>query len=200
MWGIDRLSGGRHSFVRKRLRNGTTAVLTHSAALDRRGRSTLDVLDELGVVPSILFSPEHGLDGVAQAEEAVPSMAHRPAAVDDVSGVPSDRGLPSVISLYGSDKESLSPKDEHLAGINNLVIDLVDVGSRYYTYVWTALLAARKAASLGVHTVILDRPNPLGCDPSQLEGKPQSPDYLSFVGLEPLAIRHGLTIGEVLTH
>jgi uncharacterized protein YbbC (DUF1343 family) len=86
-----------------------------------------------------------------------------------------------------------------LAGISTLVIDLVDVGSRYYTYVWTALLAARKAIELGVHVLILDRPNPIGGDPSHCEGKPQSEGFLSFVGLEPVAIRHGLTLAEILT-
>ncbi|HEX2731970.1 MAG TPA: DUF1343 domain-containing protein [Polyangiaceae bacterium] len=194
MWGIDRLSGGRHSFVRKRLRNGTTAVLTHAAALDRRGRGTLEVLDELGVVPTVLFTPEHGFDGWAQAEESVPSAPAR----DDLA-VQSDRGAPHRVSLYGSDRDSLTPSDEQLNGISALVIDLVDIGSRYYTYVWSALLAARKAASLGVHTVILDRPNPLGSNPEQLEGKPQADGFLSFVGLEPIAIRHGLTIAELLT-
>jgi len=79
-----------------------------------------------------------------------------------------------------------------------LVIDLADVGSRYYTYVWTALLAARAAREAGVHTVVLDRPNPISGDPSTLEGTPQEPGFLSFVGLEPLPIRHALTLGEIL--
>jgi uncharacterized protein YbbC (DUF1343 family) len=64
--------------------------------------------------------------------------------------------------------------------------------------VWTALLAARAAASANLHTLILDRPNPLSGDPSLSEGKPQSPEYLSFVGLEPVPIRHGLTLGELV--
>jgi uncharacterized protein YbbC (DUF1343 family) len=81
-----------------------------------------------------------------------------------------------------------------------LVIDLADVGSRYYTYVGTALLAARAARDAGVHTVVLDRPNPISGDPRTLEGVPQSAGFLSFVGLEPLPIRHALTIGEILTY
>jgi len=80
------------------------------------------------------------------------------------------------------------------------VIDLADVGSRYYTYVWTALLAARAAAKRGIHTVVLDRPNPISGDPATLEGAPQREGFLSFVGLEPLPIRHALTIGEILAH
>jgi uncharacterized protein YbbC (DUF1343 family) len=77
---------------------------------------------------------------------------------------------------------------------------LVDVGSRYYTYVWSALIAARAAAAAGVHTVVLDRPNPISGNPATLEGAPQQPGFLSFVGLEPLPIRHALTLGEILAH
>lgn len=81
-----------------------------------------------------------------------------------------------------------------------MLIDLVDVGSRYYTYVWTALLAARAAEAAGVHTVVLDRPNPISGNPDCLEGAPQEDGFLSFVGLEPLPIRHCLTMGEILVH
>ena len=69
------------------------------------------------------------------------------------------------MSLYGETRESLSPSAEQLSQIDVLVIDLVDVGSRYYTYVWTALLAARAAQAAGVHVVVLDRPNPISGDP-----------------------------------
>jgi uncharacterized protein YbbC (DUF1343 family) len=64
--------------------------------------------------------------------------------------------------------------------------------------VWTALIAARAAAARGIHTLVLDRPNPISGDPETLEGKPQDDDFTSFVGLEPLPIRHALTIGEIL--
>ena len=107
---------------------------------------------------------------------------------------------PQIISLYGTDKASLSPRPEHLEGVDVLVIDLLDVGSRYYTFVWTALLAARAAARAGVHTLVLDRPNPISGDPASVEGAPQSEGYLSFVGLESVPIRHGLTVGEMLAH
>jgi uncharacterized protein YbbC (DUF1343 family) len=186
MWGIDRLSGGQLSSTRKRLRNGGSAVLTHAAAVDRRGRTTLEVLTELGVEPRVVFSPEHGLHGVAQAEEAVLSETIE--------------GRPPLVSLYGSTLESLRPDAAVWEGVETLVIDLVDIGSRYYTYVWTALLAARAAAERGIHTVVLDRPNPLSGDASLAEGKAQSREFLSLVGLEPLPIRHSLTLGEILAH
>jgi uncharacterized protein YbbC (DUF1343 family) len=105
-----------------------------------------------------------------------------------------------IVSLYGDSKQSLTPSAESLEGVNHLVIDLADVGSRYYTFVWTALLAARAAAARGIHTLVLDRPNPISGDPETLEGKPQDDDFTSFVGLEPLPIRHAMTIGEILAH
>lgn len=183
--GIDQLSGNQVASLRRRLRDGRVGVLTHAAAVDRRGRHTLDVLEELGVTPKLIFAPEHGLEAVAQAEEAVASRE-------------SEDGAPPIISLYGRTKEDLSPRRELLDQIDVLLIDLVDVGSRYYTYVWTALLAARAAQAAGVHTVILDRPNPISGDPATLEGAPQATEFLSFVGLEPLPIRHALTLGEIV--
>jgi uncharacterized protein YbbC (DUF1343 family) len=187
LWGIDRLSGGHLANLRRRLRGADVAVLTHAAAVDRRGRSLLAVLEELGIEPRILFTPEHGFDPVAQAEEAVPS--------EDGTEARS-----RVVSLYGTTAESLAPKAEQFEGVQTLVIDLADVGSRYYTYVWTALLTARAAAAAGVHTVVLDRPNPISGDVAVLEGAPQREGFLSFVGLEPLPIRHSMTLGEILAH
>jgi uncharacterized protein YbbC (DUF1343 family) len=180
--GIDQLLSGPYSNLRRRLRDSRVGVLTHAAAVDRRGRATTVVLDELGASPRLLFAPEHGLGAEAQAEEAVDSV----------------EGPTPVVSLYGRRREELSPRAEHLAQIDLLVIDLADIGSRYYTYVWTALLAARAAREAGIHTVVLDRPNPISGDPTTLEGAPQDEGYLSFVGLEPLPIRHALTLGEIL--
>lgn len=146
----------------------------------------LEVLEELGASPSLLLTPEHGLHGVAQAEEAVES-AH------------SEDG-PRIVSLYGANQDSLTPTASDLSQADVLVIDLADVGSRYYTYVWTAWLTVRAAAAAGVHCVVLDRPNPITGDARQAEGVPQDPEFLSFVGLEPLPIRHCLTVGELLAH
>src|SRR4051812_30159428 len=164
MWGIDRLSAGELGNTRRRLRNSAVALLSQASAVDRHGRPVLDVLEELGVRPVRIFAGEHGYDGVAQAEEAVPTLAHEPAerpraalpvfdeangvsaqasraafeagALDTASGPPpnaqdeavaeAELRLPSlppqVISLYGSDRASLSPKPEHLAGIDILLI------------------------------------------------------------------------------
>lgn len=242
MWGIDRLSAGELGNTRRRLRNSSVAILTQASAVDRHGRPVLDVLDDLGVRPIRIFGGEHGFDGVAQAEEAVPSQAALlerrlppPRTADvlaeleqdsedaegDESSLAGDAELsgdaqlglnlfaaepppaapaPQLISLYGADRASLSPQPEHLAGVDVLLIDLMDVGSRYYTFVWTALLAARAAARAGVHTLVLDRPNPISGDPNSIEGAPQAPGYTSFVGLESLPIRHAMTVGELLVH
>jgi uncharacterized protein YbbC (DUF1343 family) len=135
----------------------------------------------------VLFTPEHGFDAIAQAEEPVEHCA-----------AGSETAHTRSISLYGSTRESLCPTEEQLELIDILIIDLVDVGARYYTYVWTALLAARAAAKKGVHVVVLDRPNPLSGHPDVVEGLPQQPEFLSFVGLESLPIRHSMTIGEIL--
>jgi len=182
--GVDQLFNGQLSALRRRLRASRLGVLTHAAAVDRRGRHVLRVLEELGASPRLIFAPEHGLDATAQAEEAVSSE--------------NGEGQTPIISLYGSTKEALTPTPEQLAEIDLLLIDLADVGSRYYTYVWTALLAARAAAAANVHVLVLDRPNPISGDPGTLEGAPQQEGFLSFVGLESLPIRHALTIGEIL--
>lgn len=140
--------------------------------------------------------------------DADDALRSDPAAADPApnerEGAPSEPSSlsqpPEIISLYGSDKASLSPRPEHLAGIDVLLIDLMDVGSRYYTFVWTALLAARAAVQAGVHVLVLDRPNPISGDPSSVEGAPQRPGFTSFVGLEPVPIRHALTVGELLLY
>jgi uncharacterized protein YbbC (DUF1343 family) len=186
--GLDQLLAGPLSTLRRRVRSSRVGLLSHAASIDRRGRHAREVLEELGVSVRLLFAPEHGFDADAQAEVPVAS-SERPEG---------DQALPPVVSLYGKTREELVPSPAHLAEIDLLVIDLADVGSRYYTYVWTALLAARAAREAGVHTVVLDRPNPISGDPSTLEGAPQEPEFLSFVGLEPLPIRHALTLGEIM--
>ncbi|MDF3068372.1 MAG: hypothetical protein K0R38_3973 [Polyangiaceae bacterium] len=188
--GLDQLYSAQIGNLRRRLRGERLAVLTHAAAIDRRGRHLLTVLEELGATPQVIFTPEHGLDADAQAEEPV-KVPSTPGAEEGTPG-------PRIVSLYGDTKERLSPTAEELEGVQLLVIDLADVGSRYYTYVWTALLAARAAAAKGIHTVVLDRPNPISGDPSVLEGAPQREGFTSFVGLEPFPIRHSLTLGEML--
>lgn len=211
MWGIDRLSAGELGNTRRRLRTSKVALLSQSAAVDRRGLPVLDSLEALGVHPVRVFAPEHGFDGSAQAEEAVGARANLTNPSQEATNGQATAGQSSEeqeappapiqwVSLYGQDKASLSPQASHWEGIDMLVIDLVDIGSRYYTYVWTALMAARSAEAAGVHILVLDRPNPISGDPSAIEGAPQQDGFTSFVGLEPLPIRHSMTLAEILVH
>ncbi len=181
--GLDRLA--RAERLVRRLRTVKVGVLAHAASVDRNLRHLGDVLAGLKISPALFFGPEHGYGGEAQDMVGVAS------ASDTRTGAP-------IVSLYGEDFSDLIPKPEHLAEIDVLLIDLADVGARYYTFVWTALLAMRAARDAGVVTVLLDRPNPISGARASVEGKTQAPGFLSFVGLEPLPIRHGLTVGEIL--
>ncbi len=183
--GLDRLP--LHTSLLTLLRGARVGLLAHPASVDRSLSHAADVLHRAGVRPAVFFGPEHGYGGEAQDMVGVAS------AVDARTGAP-------IVSLYGDHFEDLSPRPEQLAGIDLLLVDLADVGSRYYTFVWTALLALRAAHRAGVHMVVLDRPNPLGGLASQVEGMTQRPGFLSFVGLEPVPIRHSLTVGEILAH
>jgi uncharacterized protein YbbC (DUF1343 family) len=101
-----------------------------------------------------------------------------------------------VTSLYGHSVEQLAPPRETLEDVDTLIIDLQDIGSRYYTYIYTASLCARVCAEVGARVLILDRPNPLGG--LEVEGRLTRRDHLSFVGMWPLPNRHGMTLGEVV--
>jgi len=129
-----------------------------------------------------LFAPEHGLWGAAQDHARVR------ATRDPLTGV-------AVLSLYGRRR---APTPAMLRGLDALVIDLQDVGARYYTFIWTMALAMRACEASGVRVIVLDRPNPLGGD--VVEGNLPDPAFASFVGLYPLPARHGLTIAEVARH
>jgi len=178
--GLDRVADGDSKAVQL-IAGRNIGLLAHAASVDRALRPAATVLREAGARISALFGPEHGFAGAAQ----------------DMVGVDSDDGpeVP-VYSLYGDDAADLSPNPEWLRDLDAVVIDLQDVGSRYYTYVWTAALTMKAAASVGTDIVVLDRPNPLGG--VRVEGAPQRKGYLSFVGLYPIAVRHGLTIAELM--
>jgi uncharacterized protein YbbC (DUF1343 family) len=180
--GLDRLPA--IAPLVERLRAERVGLLAHPASVDGRLRHISEVLAALAIRPVVIFGPEHGYGGEAQDMVGV-------ADAHDVEGT-------IVRSLYGDQLDDLVPKDEDLARIDTLLVDMQDVGSRYYTFVWTALLAARAAARAGVATVLLDRPNPIGGDAPSTEGALQREGFFSFVGLEPLPVRHALTVGEIV--
>ena len=157
-------------------------VLCHPASVTAGLVHTVDRLLQVGVPITRLFGPEHGVRGEAQ------DMVGVEAEKDRRTGIP-------VSSLYGSNFESLTPSAADLSEVDVLIIDLQDVGSRYYTYVWTMGLALVAAARAGVAVIVVDRPNPLGG--VEIESGPLLPGFESFVGLGAVAVRHGLTIGEI---
>lgn len=137
----------------------------------------------VGAAPSRLFGPEHGYYGVEQ--DMVGSASER----DPWTGV-------EIVSLYGDDEGSLLPKPEAFSSLDLLVIDLQDIGSRYYTFAATAVWAAEAAQAAGCEVWILDRPNPLGGE--VVEGNLPAPGFASFVGAFRIPVRHGLTLGALV--
>ena len=180
--GLDRLA--THSKLGAELRSARVGLLAHPASVDRRLIHARRVLDAIGAKVAVVFGPEHGYGGEAQDMVGVSDAS-------DLFGTP-------IRSLYGERFEDLSPRPDDLAAIDVLVVDMQDVGSRYYTFVWTAVLALRACARAGVRVLVLDRPNPLGGDPARIEGRRQIRELCSFVGLEPVPIRHSLTLGEIV--
>ncbi|MAQ14456.1 MAG: hypothetical protein CMN30_06630 [Sandaracinus sp.] len=163
------------------LRGKRVGLLAHPASVNSELVPALDVLREHGVTPAILFGPEHGYAATAQDMDGVEG--------GEVEGL-------RVVSLYGSSAADLQPRASDLAELDVVVVDLQDVGARYYTYVWTAAFMLRGAARAGVKVLALDRPNPLGGE--VVEGRPQRAGYRSFVGVYDVAVRHGMTLGEIL--
>lgn len=175
--GLDRLF--RHH--KKLIRGKRVGVLGHPASLDKLYRPILQALQEDGDCEVVaLFGPEHGFGGQAQDMEAV-------------SGETQDGKR--VFSLYGAGFESLRPQKEWLEDLEVLLCDLQDVGSRYYTFIYTMALCMEVAAQTGTPVVVLDRPNPI--NGHQVEGNLVGDKFRSFVGYYPLANRHGMTIGEL---
>ncbi|HEX9304439.1 MAG TPA: molybdopterin-guanine dinucleotide biosynthesis protein B [Thermoanaerobaculia bacterium] len=175
--GIDALLSDPEAIAGKRL-----GLVTNPSGLTSDGTPSWKALSDLPEARlARLFGPEHGVDGGAVYMEGVSSSTHR------------ETGLP-VVSLYGSTLASLKPRREDLADLDTLVFDVPDVGSRYYTFHWTMLLAMEACAELGKRFVVCDRPNPIG---GAVEGAPQDPEFLSFVGLHPIAVKHGMTSGEL---
>lgn len=155
-------------------------LITNHSGVDSRFVSTVELLHRQPEVKlSALFGPEHGIRGEAQAGEKITSY------VDEGTGLP-------VYSLYGDTKK---PTDTMLAGLDVLIYDIQDVGVRYYTFISTMCYAMEKAAELGLKFIVLDRPNLLRGD--RLDGNVLDPRFSSFIGLYPLPIRYGMTIGEL---
>lgn len=159
-----------------------SGLVTHPAAVTADLVSAVEALRSAGAGLVALFGPEHGVRGEAPDGRAISG------SVDARSGLP-------VHSLYrGGALAAQAPTAEMFRGLEVLLIDLQDVGARFYTYSSTVSLCMEAAASVDLPVVVLDRPNPLG---SAVEGPLLRPEFRSFVGLHPLPIRHGCTLGEL---
>lgn len=177
--GLDHVQQGTHDalFCGKKI-----ALLAHPASITKHFVHAKDVFLSRGFNLVALFGPEHGFYGQAQD-------------MDGIEGSQDENGRP-IYSLYGSTYETLKPTAAMLRGVDMVVIDLQDIGTRYYTFIWTAAMMVDVASSLGIPAVILDRPNPLGG--KRKEGTPQLPGFESFVGLYPVPVRHAMTLAEVV--
>lgn len=167
------------------LQGKRVGLITNHTGRSRNGRSTIDIISRApGVRLTALFSPEHGIRG--EADEKVSS------STDPASGLP-------VHSLYGA---TCRPTPDMLRGVEILVFDIQDIGTRFYTYIGTLSLAMRAAREAGIPFVVLDRPNPLGGE--QIGGAipatilPERADGCGAVtSIHPIPTRHGMTIGEL---
>jgi uncharacterized protein YbbC (DUF1343 family) len=174
--GIEVLLSGQLEW----LKGKRVALLTNQTGVDRKGVRNVDLLRAHPAINLVaLFSPEHGVSGAAQAGEKVASE------IDPKSGLP-------VHSLYG---ETKMPTAKMMQGIDIVLVDLQDVGTRFYTYSSTLLYMLRAAETSGAEVIVLDRPNPLGG--VMIEGPMLEPAFTSFVGSFAMPVRHGMTFGEL---
>lgn len=176
--GLDRI---QHEPDLLELISGRIGYLCHNASVDRNLNHGADIMYRLFVNRlTAFFAPQHGLYTDAQD-----NMIESPHFIHPQFKIP-------VFSLYSETRE---PTPDMLAEIDTLVIDLQDSGVRVYTYIWTMILALKSCAKAGKKVVILDRPNPL--DGMTVEGNILESAFNSFIGLHPLPMRHGMTMGEI---
>jgi uncharacterized protein YbbC (DUF1343 family) len=180
--GLEQFAKDPYAVVRKGERVG---LLTSSACVDGQYRQSKDVVaGALGEDSSgglrCLFGPQHGLNCDVQD-----NMIETGHARDPALGIP-------VWSLYG---DTRVPTADMLLMIDVLLVDIQDIGTRVYTFIWTLRLALEACGREDVRVVVLDRPNPIGG--RQVEGNLLDTHFASFVGLEPIPMRHGMTVGEL---
>lgn len=163
------------------LRGARVGLLVHPASVNKRFEHAVDLfLRSKKCRLTALFGPQHGIRGETQD-----NMVEWSGFSDRKTGLP-------VFSLYGKARK---PKPNMLTNLDLMVIDLQDVGARYYTFIWTMELCMQACLEQGKSVVVLDRPNPLGG--SIIEGPVLDPRYSSFVGNRALPVRHGMTVGEI---
>ena len=173
--GIDVLKKDNYSL----LRGKKIGLITNHTGTDRKGKSTLDLLHGAGLDLAAVFSPEHGIRGKEEH------------GVEILDGKDQKTGLP-VYSLYGKTQR---PTDEMLKGLDALVFDIQDIGTRFYTYSTTLAYALEEAGKRNIEFFVLDRPNPI--TGAIVEGEVLSPEIKHFTAYLQVPVRHGLTMGEI---
>lgn len=152
-------------------------VVNQTSILEKQQAHLLDVLVGNGVNVVKVFAPEHGFRGTADAGEEVKDSR------DLKTGIP-------IISIYGKNKK---PSDDQMGGLDVIVFDIQDVGARFYTYISTMHYVMEACAESGVEFIVLDRPNPNDF----VDGPVRKKGFESFVGVDPIPLLHGLTVGEL---
>ncbi len=180
MTGLDILNEEKF----KMLQGKKIAVVCNQATIDRHLRHILELLlpyhRQQYLEIKAVFGPQHGLWGHTQD-----NMIEWEGYLDEPSGL-------RIFSLYGKERK---PAKHMLQDVDVLLIDLPDIGSRYYTFIWTMALCMETCQEHNIRTIVLDRPNPISG--TQVEGTVLESSYRSFVGLYPLPQRHGMTLGEI---
>jgi uncharacterized protein YbbC (DUF1343 family) len=176
------LLGSDVLFDRQLLKGRTIGIVCNPASIDASFRHVITRAEETGVKIGAIFGPQHGLKSDLQE-----NMIETPHADDARRRVP-------VYSLYSEVRE---PSAEMLRGLDALVVDLQDVGTRIYTYIYTMANCLRAGKKHGVPVIVCDRPNPI--DGNTVEGPMLIEGFESFVGQFPIPMRHGMTIGELAT-
>lgn len=161
-------------------RNRNIGLIVNQTSVTSGLQYSWAVLRKAGITISRIFSPEHGLFATEQDQIAV---SYQPELECE------------IVSLYGDSAQSLLPDKSLLEGLDLVLFDIQDIGSRYYTYVNTLALFMEAAQGRDMEIMVLDRPNPLGG--IHVEGPSLDPAYHSFVGVFPVPVRHGLTTGEL---
>ncbi len=159
-------------------RGKRVGLVVNHTAVDRKGRHLVDLLKEAKIEIGAIFGPEHGYRGINDAGANV--------ADEKAEGIP-------IYSLYGNKK--YKPTPEQMKGLDLLVFDIQDVGVKFYTYISTLFYTLEAAADAKIPFWILDRPNPIRGD--AVSGPICETAHLSFVGIKPFPVRHGLTVGEL---
>jgi len=173
--GLEKFLENADPYKKRRL-----ALIANQTSLTRDFQYSWDVLKRRGFHLKRIFTPEHGLFATEQDQIAV---VRQPDLNCD------------VVSLYGKSFASLTPQENFLDDLDTVLFDVQDVGCRYYTFVNTLALFMKALEKKDIEIIVLDRPNPLGG--IEIEGPLLNKKFLSFVGMVPVPVRHGMTVGEL---